>query len=270
MNLCWPELEMDVTQTTYIIASTNLGREVTYTIFLPEGDLNGGPVNLLLMNDGQDAEALNLKQTLQELYDANRLKPTAVVAINCGDDRIQEYGVAGNPDFKKRGAKADLYTAFIIKELLPQIKKQLDSDTFETVGFAGFSLGGLSALDIAWNNPEIFDVAGVFSGSLWWRSKDIGKGYTEADRIMHRVIRETKGKPNLKFWFQTGTKDETSDRNGNGIIDAIDDTTDLIKELQAKGYTRDDITYVEMVGGEHNPATWAKAMPKFLVKVFGK
>jgi enterochelin esterase family protein len=29
-----------------------------------------------------------------------------VVAIHAGDERIQEYGIADKPDFKKRGAKA--------------------------------------------------------------------------------------------------------------------------------------------------------------------
>jgi len=269
--LCWPETEMTVTETLHTIQSANLNREVTYTLLVPEGDMYGKALNLLLLNDGQEIENLHLHQTLQDLYNASRLTPTAVVAINCGDERIQEYGVAGNPDFAKRGAKAGLYTQFVIEELLPEIKQELNTEEFGTVGFAGFSLGGLSALDIAWHHPEIFNIVGVFSGSLWWRSKDLGKGYTDNDRIMHRVIRESKTKPKLRFWLQTGTNDETADRNQNGIIDAIDDTIDLIKTLEAKGYSRDtDITYLEVVGGEHNTETWAKAMPKFLVKAFGK
>lgn len=270
MYLCWPDIEMTVTETPITLTSEHLSREVTCTLLMPDELTGTEPLNLLLLNDGQEAENLKLNDTLQELYNTGRLKPTAVVAINCGEERIQEYGTAGFPDFKKRGAKAEAYTQFILEELLPEIKKQLETEEFGTVAFAGFSLGGLSALDIAWNHPDVFDVAGVFSGSLWWRSKDLGKGYTEDDRIMHRIIRTAADKPALKFWFQTGTKDETADRNRNGIIDAIDDTIDLIKELQAKGYTRQDITYLEMVGGEHNVATWAKAMPKFLCKAFGK
>jgi enterochelin esterase family protein len=271
MNLCWPELEMTVTETPLNIQSTNLDREVSYTLFIPQEYVGGEPLNLLLLNDGQEAENLHLHDTLQDLYNVGRLKPTVVAAINCGDERIQEYGIAGHPDFKKRGSKAAEYTKFIIDELLPEIKTQLETEEFGAVAFAGFSLGGLSALDIAWNHPEVFDMAGVFSGSLWWRSKDLGKGYTEDDRLMHRVVRESETKPDLKFWLQTGTKDETADRNRNGIIDAIDDTIDLIKTLEAKGYNRaTDITYLEVVGGEHNAATWAKAMPKFLCKAFGK
>jgi hypothetical protein len=88
---------------------------------------------------------------------------------------------------------------------------------------------------------------------------------------MHGVIRNTASKPDLKIWLQTGTKDETADRNKNGIIDSIDDTVDLIKELENKGYDRPaDIQYLEMVGGAHNVETWAEAMPKFLVWAFGR
>ena len=117
----------------------------------------------------------------------------------------------------------------------------------------------------------MFNKVGVFSGSLWWRSKELGKGYTDADRIAHAMINGTSTKPELKFWLQTGTKDETADRNKNGIIDSIDDTVDIIKELQAKGYQRPaDIQYLEVVGGTHSTATWAFAMPKFLLWAFGR
>ena len=156
-------------------------------------------------------------------------------------------------------------------ELLPAIHQQTGIEHFESTAFAGFSLGGLSALDIAWNNPELFDKAGVFSGSFWWRSKDLAKGYTDKDRIMHGIVRNTAVKPDIKIWLQTGTKDETTDRNKNGIIDSIDDTVDLIKELEQKGFKRPaDVQYLEVVGGSHNMETWAKAMPKLLVWAFGR
>ena len=55
------------------------------------------------------------------------------------------------------------------------------------------------------------------------------------------------------------------DRNNNGIIDSIDDTIDLIKELKAKGYNNvEDIKYLEMPDGKHDIATWSRAMPIYL------
>jgi enterochelin esterase family protein len=264
------EMEIAVIENTIVVESTILQRDITYTLFIPEEKVIAEPLALLLMNDGQDAENLRLKDTLHSLYENNRVRPFAVAAIHAGEERVQEYGVASKADFKDRGAKAGLYTQFIIDELLPAIKNALNAETFAEVAYAGFSLGGLSAIDIVWNHPEVFSRVGVFSGSFWWRSKALDKGYTDEDRIMHRVIRNSDVKPEIKFWLQTGTKDETADRNKNGIIDSIDDTIDLIKELEQKGYSRPaDIKYVELVGGQHNVETWCQAMPKFLCWAFG-
>lgn len=264
-------IEMAVIENTITIDSALLKREVTCTILLPEDNNLVEPFNLLLLNDGQETENLSIKATLEDLYSQNKIKLLVVATIHANENRLQEYGVAGIPDFKKRGASADTYTEFIKTELLPYLHEYTGIESFEITAFAGFSLGGLSALDTAWNNSGLFNKTGVFSGSFWWRTKDLGKGYTDDDRIMHKVIRESVDKPALKFWLQTGTNDETSDRNKNGIIDAIDDTIDLIKALENKGYTRPaDIQYLEMVGGTHNTETWAKAMPKFLLWAFGR
>jgi hypothetical protein len=54
------------------------------------------------------------------------------------------------------------------------------------------------------------------------------------------------------------------DRNDNGIIDSVDDTQDLIKELIEKGYTTSDIHYSLIEDGQHNAKTWAEVIPEFL------
>ena len=74
-----------------------------------------------------------------------------------------------------------------------------------------------------------------------------------------------------QFWLQTGTEDEKDDRNNNGVIDSIEDTLDLIAELEKKGFRWGrDIRYVEVKGGHHNQATWSAIMPDFLIWAFGK
>ncbi len=51
----------------------------------------------------------------------------------------------------------------------------------------------------------------------------------------------------------------------NIIIGTIQETTELLVELERRGYRRGtDFTYVEMAGGRHNEATWARALPAFL------
>src|SRR3569833_145402 len=162
MYLGWNVSEMTITETEIPIDSDYLKRDVTITLLLPEDHDASEPLNLLLLNDGQETENLRLKDTLEVLYETGSLKPVVVAAIHAGNERLQEYGCAGKPDFKLRGSKAAAYTKFITAELLPRIKKEMGVEGFNTTAFAGFSLGGLSAMDIAWNNAEVFDKVGVF------------------------------------------------------------------------------------------------------------
>jgi iron(III)-enterobactin esterase len=220
----------------------------------------------IYFNDGQDMLALGMYDTLTNLYKTKKLPHCIIIAIYCGDDRLNEYGTADRPDYKNRGNKARAYTNFIIHELVPMMHKEFRciKDSLSTT-YAGFSLGALSAFDIAWANPSVFGKVGVFSGSLWWREKEWSPQDPDGGRIMHDIIHKSHYQADMKFWFQAGTNDEQSDRNNNGVIDAIDDTLDIINELVRLGYKpQADIKYVEVEGGEHNPKTWGKVMPEFL------
>lgn len=252
------------------ISSKSLKRTVSFDILFPDNLLGNENLHLLLLNDGQDMELLDLRGILSQLYIDDLIDPVIAVAVHAGTERVLEYGVAGTADFKDRGRKASLYNTFILNELLPFV----ESLSFNFSGiraFAGWSLGGLTALDMVLRNASVFDVAGVFSGAFWWRTKDLNDGYTDNDRIMHQIIRSETHHPGLRFWIMTGTEDEITDRNRNHIIDSIDDSIDVIKELVKIGYRRpQDIAYYEAVGGQHNVATWAKAMPSFLIWAFAK
>lgn len=258
-------LSVKVNTVNYKVTSAFLKHDVEIDIYVPEGILGNEKIELLLLNDGQDVAKMNFKKILEDAHQNKRNHKLIVVAVKASADRLMEYGVAGEPDFKGRGAKANLYNSFIIEELLPFVKKTVALPITGKVAFAGFSLGGISAFDIAWNNPLVFDAVGVFSGAFWWRKKDLTAGYTDADRIMHGMINSTSTKSDMKFWLMTGTDDEKADRNKNFIIDSIDDTVDIIKALLNKGYKRpDNIFYYEKVGGKHDVPTWESVMPAFL------
>lgn len=252
---------------SHILTSRFLKRDVIIDFYFPPSEINGGNLNLLLINDGQDLVTMDFSNLLNQLYELGKIEPLLCVGIHCGPDRRNEYGTAGFPDYKGRGAKASLYHQFIFDELLPFIKKEYHIHSFREKSFCGFSMGGLSALDIVWNHAEEFSKVGVFSGSLWWRSvSQNDPDFSEADhRIMHNEIKHGSFYPWLHFFFETGTQDEVADRNHNGIIDSIDDTISLIDELVKKGYHREsDIYYLELKDGHHDVFTWARALPQFL------
>ncbi|MCG7860156.1 esterase, partial [Flavihumibacter sediminis] len=98
---------------------------------------------------------------------------------------------------------AAAYTKFVFEELLPTIRLELGYPEFSEKVFAGFSLGGLSALDIVWAHPHEFTKVGVFSGSLWWRMLDQTEPEYDDDkhRIMHDLVRKGNYAPWLKFFF---------------------------------------------------------------------
>ncbi len=259
---------------TVSLHSRFLERQVELTFLLPSHyDESNEAFRLLILNDGQDFERLQLAERVEYLYRQQEISDLIIVGIHANELRLWEYGTAHQPDYKGRGSKAEAHNQFILQELLPYLNERFRlRDHAESRAIAGFSLGGLSALDTAWNHSGVFSKVGVFSGSLWWRSRAYEEGYDdENDRIMHVQIRQSTHKPALKFWLQAGTDDERDDRNNNGIIDAIDDTLDLMKELEAKGYSAEtDFTYVEVPGGQHNPETWGAVMPRFLTWAFGK
>lgn len=249
------------------IASHFLMRYVIVDIFRPRDAGAYSSLPLLVINDGQNLDEIAFGSILNGLVESGQIRPLFCVGLHCNKDRIDEYGTAVQTDFAGRGKKAAAYQQFIVDELLPFLHTEYGIDSFSDKAIAGFSMGGLSAIDTLWNYPDVFSTAGVFSGSLWWRSKDLGDGYNDnTDRIMHRQIRNGGHKPGKRFYFMTGSLDETADRNNNGVIDSIDDTLDLIKELEAVGYDRESaIVYVNDDKGRHDVPTWGKALPQFLL-----
>ncbi len=249
--------------------SKHLNRKVDLTVLVPVKQNALKPMPLLLMNDGQDFGALGLKNTVEVFLHENQMEPVLIVGIHANQNRLAEYGTACTPDYANRGSKAPNTTSFVIEELVPYLN--LNYNVHPTgITYCGFSLGGLMALDIAWNHPRLFSKVGVFSGSLWWRSKALDDGYKAEDRIMHQQIASSIKRNNMQFWFQCGTQDETDDRDNDGVIDSIQDTLDCIAELEQKGYGwGKEVFYKEVKEGRHNPDTWSKVMPEFLRWAYG-
>ena len=127
---------------------------------------------LLILNDGQDSKDVKVKETLSKLV-AEKSIPEIIVVGVMASDRIQEYGVSFRPDYFGRGKLAKAYANFIVTELMPYLTyKYPISPIISQHAMAGYSLGGLSAMDIVWNHPEVFGKSGVFSGSFWWRKRE--------------------------------------------------------------------------------------------------
>ena len=254
------------------IYSRHLQQHIKLTIISTAMPDDKSEMNLLLLNDGQDVEQLKVKEAITDLYKKKLIQPMMVVAIKA-IERENIYGVAGYPDYQNRGSKADKYAAFIDDELYAFIKKKAGVRKFNSVVIAGSSLGGLSAFDIAWNHADKIDKVGVLSGSFWWRDKDqtVADYSDDKNRIMLSNIKSSRKKPHLKYWFYAGDKEETSDRDKDGVIDAVDDTKDLIEIIKTKNVCPPgDIVFKESAEGKHDYESWSKVFPEFLIWAFGR
>lgn len=268
------KFEIDLISIKGTVFSEHLNRKVKFRWVAPANYENFlKTFHILLMNDGQDFFPMKLEDTLAKTFASADIHPFIYIGLECNEDRIQEYGIASSADFKGRGGKAMKYSKFIIEEFIPFLKKEfkVSANHSEWV-YCGMSLGGLSAFDIVLNHSRYFGKVGVFSGSFWWRKKAYNKkDLRDRSRIILEVIKNGSYSPPLKFWLQCGTEDETADRNQNGVIDSIDDTLDVIKELELKGYSHPgDITYLQIEGGKHDLPTWGTVFPEFLEWAFGK
>ena len=261
-----------VKERTDEIYSRHLQKHVKLSIISTPLPSEKSDMNLLLLNDGQEMKNLRVREIVDSLYSKKLIQPLIIVGIHSGD-RMQEFGVAGIPDYKNQGSKADKYAMFIDNELYAFVKKKVSVRKFRSVVMAGYSLGALSAFDIAWDHSDKIDKVGVFSGAFSWRDKDANAAEYSDDknRIIINKIRSSRKKPHLQYWFYAGGKEETGDRDKDGIIDVIDDTRDLVELIKSKNVcSSDDIVYTEDSNGIHDAVSWSHHFAEFLVWAFGR
>ncbi len=245
-----------------------LGRIITVDIYQPQSRKKKPWMPIILFNDGQDLKKMDIKSIWRKLMRTHNIKPCVIVGIHSNANRNQELGTTQFLESNGHGKDSEAYQDFIITQLIPYLKAQWGSES--PIWMAGFSLGGLSALDIGLNQPDYFAGIGVFSGALWWRDAPFSPKNPNAHLIIPKKIMALPSPPQLKFWFQTGTLDETNDRDNNGVIDVIDDTLRTIHKLSKINVPQKNIAYLEVVGGKHDYQTWAKAMKNFLIFCCGQ
>lgn len=268
-------------------------------VFLPDGydpeAAIGYPV--LYLNDGQDAEAVALQATLDALIGDGGIRPLIAVAIDMPRDRMGAYGFSDRA--RKRslvsplrvgavGADAHAYSEWVATRLVPDIDARYRTRSHpDARAILGWSLGGANALNLGWQYPEVFANVGAFSPSLWLSPKPDDIAGIQASRFAQSMIAAGAYRPGSRFFFAVGDAEETDDRDGDGVIDVLDDARDLIDgwrvageaEPRAKGLRqlghsvnpdhaaeakRADASLFVFAGGRHEQAAWAAMLPVFL------
>jgi predicted alpha/beta superfamily hydrolase len=255
----------------------------------------GYPV--LYINDGQDAEAVKLQATLNELIDQGAIRPLLAVAIDMPKDRMGAYGFSDRAAQRSLiaplrvgaiGTQAHAYSEWVATQLVPIIDARYRTRARpDARAILGWSLGAANALNLGWQYPEVFANVGAFSPSLWLSPKPDEIAGIQASRFAQQMVAAGAYHAGSRFFFAAGDAEETDDRDRDGVIDVLDDTRDLIDgwrvagetEPRAKGLhqlghsmnpdhaakaTRADAALFVLAGGKHEQASWARMLPVFL------
>lgn len=272
---------------------------IKLSVYLPPGYAGAGVstrYRVLYANDGQDMPAVGLQTTLAHLYRTHAIVPLIVVAVDAPADRVSVYGLSdrasahslpGGSPIGPIGDKAHAYSAWFATALVPYIDVHYRTrhDTGSRT-VLGWSLGALNAFNLAWQYPQVFGCVGAFSPSFWLAADRSNATTIQHTRLAQAMVDHGPRRPGLKFWFAAGTDEESADRDGDGVIDVIDDLRDFIdgydgpdgfhqRGLRQLGYrvaevgghrsTRNaDVVLYVLPGGKHQQASWKQMLPVFL------
>lgn len=243
---------------------------------------------VLYLDDGQDLETVRVRESLAAGYADGTLQPLILVAMHMPKDRMGAYGlsdraagtsVIGPTKYGPVGTQAHAYSEWVAKTLVPWVDAQYRTQaTPRGRAILGWSLGGLNALNLAWEYPEVFGTVGAFSPSFWISAESDDAEAVQRTRLAQRQVEAGPPHPGLRAFFAVGTAEETDDRDGDGTIDVLDDTRDLIAALVRQGATFDadgatpgaDVALHVLPGGKHRQDSWAQMLPVFLRWAYGR
>jgi len=248
-------------------ASKILSNSRTILVWLPPG-YEAEPAKrypVAYFQDGQnifdDATSANgewhADETADRLIRERKLPPMILVAIANTSDRMNEYTPVKDVRLKL-GGKGARYARFVAEELKPFIDTTYRTRPGrETTAVIGSSLGGLIAMEMTLNHPEVFGLCGAISPSGWWANKQLladVKSHADAAKLG-------------RFWIDMGTREGA--RKPDAVSPAVDRVKMLADALKADGLTQERDYHLEIIeGGEHNETAWAARLDQVLLYLF--
>jgi enterochelin esterase-like enzyme len=166
-----------------------------------------------------------------QLFEGGDARAAIIVGINT-NDRFNEYIYAaitvniGVPI--EVTPKLDEYAEFVAEMVVPNIEEDFPAlPESENRGIAGSSLGGISALYIAWHHPDVFGLVGSMSGSYWLG--EAGSGTAEADSMRAIVDANPPGPAHMAMRIYMDSGD-----SGDNLFAYSNDNRDVTDWMRNK------------------------------------
>jgi alpha-glucosidase len=230
-------------------------RRRTVRVYFPPNYSSRQAYPVIYMFDGQNvfdastsfAGEWKVDETLDSLY-LRRNFACIVVAVYHGEgERINEQ--TPWPNDEKMGGDGAKFAQFFVKDLKPYIDKHYRTfpDRDNTI-IIGSSLGGLMALYMALQYPEVFGKAGVFSPSLWWSEK----AFEQMGKFKKRRTQ--------KIYILGG------EQESDALISNLERAEGILKEV---GFDESELNVRIVPDGHHSEWFWAREFPDAIKWLFG-
>jgi len=226
-------------------------------VYLPPNYVNSTEsYPVLYMHDGQNVfdKATSYSGEWEADEIMNRLHQTngldvIVVAIDNSENRMQEYTPWKHKKYGEPQGKQ--YVDFIAKTLKPAIDaKYRTKSEAKNTGIMGSSMGGLISHYAAFQYPNVFGKAGVFSPSFWFSHEIIP--FTE------KHLAKAK---NSKLYYLMGEKE-----GGNMVIDI----QKIIHTIKTNGFPETNLASKISPNGTHSEAFWRSEFSKAMLWLFSE
>lgn len=163
------------------IQSEVLGKDMISQVYLPENydsTVRYPVLYFLPSNGGSSYTVINqfgITEAVDKLTQSNRIYPMIIVALGIDNS----FGLNSNAETREitKGLSSEdydvkihegMYEDYIIYEAIPYIDEHFNTDASRDGRYiGGYSMGGFSALYIAFNHPDLFSKAGGHSPSLF-------------------------------------------------------------------------------------------------------
>ena len=266
------------------LRSTTYGDQRTIRVWLPPGydaaENARTRYPALYMFDGQtlfDActafageGELRLDETATRLIAERKIPAMIIVGMDSSSKRGFEYSVysdtISNPSAPEPIGKQ--LPGFVATEVMPYVasRYRASSDPRET-GIGGASLGGLAALYVLLQRPDVFGIGLLESvtvplgnGQLLRDTENLGRG---PDRIYVGVgTHELVGPMAERFATQTRLSIDTANA---GLVQMTEILVDYLKNSHLN---RPEVTFVVDRNASHNATSWQRRLPNALTVLY--
>lgn len=161
------------THETFTINSSQVGEVRTINVWVPDSyNANQDSLAVMYMADGGIKEDFpHIANTLAKLVKEEKIEPLILVGIENTERRRDLTGfteVEKDKEIAPVVGGADKFSAFIAKELFPEIDKRYRTTSERSI--IGESASGLFVMETFFLAPTMFTNYIAFDPSLWWNN----------------------------------------------------------------------------------------------------